>query len=183
MVHRIETAARLCYNSKAKIELTDKEIFIKKLIKNGHCSPLEHAIIQVELTTSRYIATCLLRHRIGSYTSESTQYIQYNQMTVIKPLYVEKDKDNAFIWEEQMKRSEDIYKILINLGVKHSEARGVLPLDLACKYIVTYNIRQWRHVLKLRLGNGETDEMFRVMDDIFIKFFKYYPVFFEDLRK
>ena len=43
------------------------------------------------------------------------------------------------------------YKTLLNNGMKPEDARGILPLDTATKVIYTYSIREWQHVLDLRL--------------------------------
>lgn len=43
------------------------------------------------------------------------------------------------------------YKTLLNNGMKPEDARGILPLDTATKVIYTYSIREWQHILDLRL--------------------------------
>ena len=43
------------------------------------------------------------------------------------------------------------YKTLLNNGMKPEDSRGILPLDTATKVIYTYSIREWQHVLDLRL--------------------------------
>ena len=43
------------------------------------------------------------------------------------------------------------YKTLLNNGMKLEDSRGILPLDTATKVIYTYSIREWQHVLDLRL--------------------------------
>ena len=43
------------------------------------------------------------------------------------------------------------YKTLLNNGMKPEDARGILPLDTATKVIYTYNIKEWKHILDLRL--------------------------------
>ena len=47
--------------------------------------------------------------------------------------------------------AERAYKALIDEGMKPEDARGILPLDTATKVIYTYSIREWQHVLDLRL--------------------------------
>ena len=43
------------------------------------------------------------------------------------------------------------YKTLLNNGMKPEDARGILPLDTATKVIYTYSIKEWQHILDLRL--------------------------------
>lgn len=50
-----------------------------------------------------------------------------------------------------MKDVEEVYKVLLDTGMKPEDARGILPLDTATKVIYTYSIREWQHILDLRL--------------------------------
>lgn len=47
--------------------------------------------------------------------------------------------------------AERVYKALIDEGMKPEDTRGILPLDTATKVIYTYSIREWQHILDLRL--------------------------------
>lgn len=47
--------------------------------------------------------------------------------------------------------AERVYKALLDEGMKPEDARGILPLDTATKVIYTYSIREWQHILDLRL--------------------------------
>lgn len=47
--------------------------------------------------------------------------------------------------------AERVYKSLLDEGMKPEDARGLLPLDTATKVIYTYSIREWQHILDLRL--------------------------------
>lgn len=47
--------------------------------------------------------------------------------------------------------AEKTYMTLLLRGMKPENARGVLPLDTATKVIYTYSIKEWQHILDLRL--------------------------------
>ena len=47
--------------------------------------------------------------------------------------------------------AERVYKALLDEGMKPEDTRGILPLDTATKVIYTYSIREWQHILDLRL--------------------------------
>lgn len=47
--------------------------------------------------------------------------------------------------------AEKTYMTLLLRGMKPEDARGVLPLDTATKVIYTYSLKEWQHVLDLRL--------------------------------
>ena len=80
---------------KASGEVTDEKVkdFVKRLIQNGHESVLEHVSMRVKFIVDRGISHELVRHRIASFTQESTRYCNYskdkfgNEITVIEPVF------------------------------------------------------------------------------------------------
>ena len=58
-----------------------------------------------------------------------------------------KEKIFAIAWKD----AEEYYNKAIEYGMKPEDARGILPLDTATKVIYTYNIKEWKHILDLRL--------------------------------
>ena len=58
-----------------------------------------------------------------------------------------KEKIFAIAWKD----AEEYYNKAIEYGMKSEDARGILPLDTATKVIYTYNIKEWKHILDLRL--------------------------------
>ena len=58
---------------------------------------------------------------------------------------------NECTYYDAMSIIELTYKTLIHDGMKPENARGILPLDTATKVIYTYSIREWQHILDLRL--------------------------------
>ena len=52
---------------------------------------------------------------------------------------------------EDFQEKLQYYNKAIEYGMKPEDARGILPLDTATKVIYTYSIREWQHVLDLRL--------------------------------
>lgn len=72
----IERCGRISYRSEDKITEDGESAkkFVAMLIKNGHESVLEHGSLTVEFTVDRAIANELVRHRLASFTQESTRY-------------------------------------------------------------------------------------------------------------
>lgn len=52
---------------------------------------------------------------------------------------------------DNMINTEEVYKVLLDTDMRPEDARGILPLDTATKVIYTYSIREWQHILDLRL--------------------------------
>jgi len=178
------------------------EAFIRRLIKSGHESVLEHSIATVRFVISRAIANELVRHRLASYSQESTRYVDYNKKqldfiiphwcTISEGTYIDYDVDfildnpdkysvSDIIWLEAMYDCENKYKSLRVSGVKSQDARGVLPLDTATTIVVSANYREWRHILKLRTSQAAHPDIRNIMSDLLDTFKGLIPVVFEDI--
>jgi len=190
MLNIVERAYRICYKSDFTHDEWQKENFIKSKIAAGHLSPLEHVVISVQVTTNRAIANEIVRHRIGSYSQESTRYCNYskdkfsNEIRVIQPYFT--DDLLTDDWKETCRMSEERYFDLLARGARPEQARDVLPLSLATDILITYNLRQWRHFFELRaLGTtGKPHPQIKELAaNILAVFAKNYPIFFDDLTK
>lgn len=182
----VESAGRTCYKSKESDTLEGKEKFIRNIIKSGHESVVEHFNITFRLTTDRGVTHQLVRHRIASYSQESTRYCNYSknkfgtEIVVIDQKIDPKSKEYQ-VWEEYCLDAENTYLDLIVKGVKPDTARSVLPTCLKTEIVMTANVREYRHFLKLRLDK-HAHYLIRELAELMLKELKEkYPVFFEDL--
>jgi thymidylate synthase (FAD) len=75
----IERMGRICYKSEDKITIDSAPKFIAMLLKRGHESVIEHAFAGVIVTTDRGISHEQVRHRLASYSQESTRYCNYGK--------------------------------------------------------------------------------------------------------
>lgn len=69
----IERAGRTCYKSEDKAGI-NPGAFIQRIIASGHHSVLEHASASFRIITDRGVTHEIVRHRIASYSQESTRY-------------------------------------------------------------------------------------------------------------
>ena len=151
----IERAARICYKSEDKVTDTPSEDFLRRMIQHGHESVIEHEKVTVYFVVDRGVSHEIVRHRIASYSQESTRYCNYNldkfgnEITVIDPYFYEKGTPRYDIWKEACENAEESYFKLIALG-SPQEARSVLPNSLKTEIAVTYNFREWRKFFSLR---------------------------------
>ncbi|MDE6182663.1 MAG: FAD-dependent thymidylate synthase, partial [Eubacteriales bacterium] len=156
----IERAGRTCYKSEENISEDSAKRFVSSIIKRGHESVIEHEKITIRIICDRGVSHEIVRHRIASYSQESTRYCNYcnekfgKEITFIEPCFFnsenEKDKKNKEIWLKAMQQIEDNYNALIEGGAKPEEARSILPNSLKTEIVVTMNLRAWRHFFKLR---------------------------------
>lgn len=176
ILRKLEVCGKVSRQSK----LGDAENFVRSIIKRGHESVLEHVSLTFHIICDRAIMAELTRHRLASFTVESTRYVKYNELTVIKPFSTPDGSDFTF-WH-MMREVEKNYLFLIEEGVKPELARAVLPLCLATELYMTANLREWRHVLKLRTDKAAHPQMRFVAGQILAVFKEKLPVVVEDIN-
>ena len=185
----IEKYGRVCYRSEGKITDNSYEKFLPGAIKRGHFSIIEHEKSTVQIVCDRGVTHELVRHRIGSYSQESTRYVNYkNGIDVIEPIFwpENKSKENGtykfLMWRDAMLAAERFYIDLITNGAKPEEARSVLPNSLKTEIIVTFNLREWRHFFFLRGSPGAHIQIRQIACMILEKMQDYIPIIFDDLK-
>ena len=75
----IELAGRTCYKSEDKITNDSADKFVGMINKRGHVSVIEHASATFRIVTDRGITHEIVRHRLASYSQESTRYCNYGK--------------------------------------------------------------------------------------------------------
>ncbi len=185
----IELAGRTCYKSEDKITESSATEFIRRLVKSGHHSVIEHANITVRFTCDRGVSHELVRHRLASFSQESTRYANYAQgkfggeITVIRPFFWAEGSVELAEWREAMQRAEEAYMRLIALGTRAEQARSVLPNSLKTEIVMTCNVREWRHVLNLRCSSASHPQMREIMLPLLADFHSRLPALFEDIHE
>lgn len=174
ITEKIEIAGRVCYQSEPK---GDPEKFIRMIIKRGHESVLEHGSLTFKVRTNRAIANEIVRHRLASYSQESTRYVKYDNIEFIPG---EKLKDPNL--ENLLLGAELAYKILLTTDFKAEEARDILPNATATTLVITMNFRELRHFLKLRLDKAAHPQIRELAGMILEILKEKYPVFVEDIE-
>ena len=187
MLKRLERAGRVCYKSEDKITQGSAETFLANIIKRGHESVLEHEKITVSLICDRGVTHELVRHRIASYSQESTRYCNYmgekfgRELTFIKPCFWAEDDPKYAVWKEQMAQLEETYQRLLEAGASPQEARSILPNSLKTELVMTMNLREWRHFFRLRTAPAAHPQMREAADMLLAAFQAELPVIFDDL--
>lgn len=187
MLYSIELAGRTCYKSEDGIGKDSSERFVRMLIKSGHESVLEHKSITVRFICDRSTSHQLVRHRIGSYSQESQRYCNYNkneELEVICPPSIFENSTLYARWLQSMNQIYEDYKFFIFHKIKPEDARSVLQNAAKTEVVTTYNIRQWRHVIKERALNKRAQWQIRyLMNQVLDMFVEKMPVLFEDLKE
>lgn len=183
ILSNITQYGRICYKSeKENIYLLNAR-FVASRIKAGHESILEHEKITVKFICDRGISHELVRHRLASYSQESTRYCNYDDkgLTFIKPVFWKEGTRDYEEWKQAMTALEHIYRRYIHTGSTPEQARCILPNSLKTEIIVTANLREWRHILRLRTASDAHPQMRELMRPLLDELKKKIPVIFDDI--
>jgi thymidylate synthase (FAD) len=145
----IEQAGRTCYLSFDRMEEDSAADFIRRLIKVGHESPLEHAYATFRIhNCSRAMTHQLVRHRLMAISQQSQRYVDEEQFSYVIPenLPVEFRED----FRRDMRTIQQMYRKWRDRGLKKEDARFVLPNACVSEIVVSADFREWRHIFKLR---------------------------------
>ena len=112
ILKKLELAGRVCYKSEDNIGDGSAEKFIKYIIRRGHESVIEHVSFSVRFICDRGVSHELVRHRLASYSQESTRYCNYSkgefngEITVIEPPFLMPGSEGYNIWKNACEGAE-----------------------------------------------------------------------------
>lgn len=182
VIEKIADAARISHKSAGTGYEADCDL-VRKLIAWGHESVLEHVSLSATIRTDRAIANELTRHRLASFTQESTRYVRYEDgIEVIRPHELPHDSSSEFKWKSLCETAEETYKFMLSSGIKPENARSVLPLCTATTLRMTANLREWRHIFRLRCAKAAHPDIRRLCASMLKQAQELVPVVFEDLE-
>lgn len=181
IMRALEVRGRVCYKSEDRITEDSADKFIRDLIKRGHESVIEHEKLSVRIITDRGVTHEIVRHRIGSYSQESTRYCNYKGgVAFIEPFFF-KEGIKQNIWYRACFVAEQSYLDLLKAGASPQEARSVLPNSLKTEIEVTFNLREWRHFLRLRCSSAAHPQMQQVAIPILLYLKRQLPAIFDNI--
>lgn len=202
----IEEAGRTCYKSEGKIDPDSARDFVLGILRRGHESVIEHSLVTVRIICDRGVTHEIVRHRLASYSQESTRYCDYSGgVTFVIPPWVKIEpgeykitwkgirgndidpapyksmEDSWWFWS--MALAERNYRKLMLLGWTPQQSRSVLPDSLKTEIVMSCNFREWRHFFKLRTSKAAHPQMREIAVPMLKEFQRIIPVIFEDINK
>lgn len=174
-----EFAGRVCYMSQANPAGRTTAEYLENILKQGHGSVFEHAtyVLLIE-GISRSCSHELVRHRAGfGYSQLSQRYVDESHAAFVMPPAIIGDPALEAEWTRQVELAQAAYvqaverlmeKYAVVTDKVHRRklareaARSVLPNATEVKIVVSANIRAWRTMLELRLGEGAELEIRRM---------------------
>jgi len=154
----IALAARLCYSPSSigelqlRLESSDIESFLDKIMSLGHHSVLEHASFTFGIEgISRVTTHQLVRHRIASFSQQSQRYVSHkDEFTSIMPDTIADNFEARRIFAFMSETVHKAYAQLVELGIPPEDARYILPNATETKIIMSMNARELLHFFGLR---------------------------------
>lgn len=143
--------------------------FVKKLLKENWCGLLEFPSFSWQMVLPRSFHAQVRTHRHWSYFSESHQVSNPRNFASLGDYFhipgLNSEQRRAEL--EAMRLAQQGYQQLLDTGVVHSLARGLLPMHINLALAVSTNLRSlfqtavWRrcHVLQGTYWNALLDQM------------------------
>ena len=139
-------AMLICHDNEIRLEKEAPEVFIKRAIKLTHESILEHIVLSYLVKNlSRACLQELPRHRLTTLSVESTRHCIRKQATeeFVRKYWNEKDDEFFFAMN------------FVNFAKAHTDMpndrlKYFLPEFWPTNLIITMNVRELRHIVKLR---------------------------------
>lgn len=160
----IEYAGRWDYGERSVAKMAEEGSgdVIARWLAGGEESMVEMADATFLITCSRVVSHELVRHRIASYQQESQRFVKYDEESPEGLFFVPPEVEaagQADVYRGAMRRNLATYNLLKDNGVKSQIARYVLPNATRTRIIAKMNLREWRHVLRLRMHTSAQPEM------------------------
>lgn len=211
-MEKIEWCSRISHRSEeARKEDSWKRFLQSVVIDHGDWSVVEHVSVSVDMLVDRGITHELVRHRLFSYTQESTRFVNYEKKMPPSFIYPKPDVECELclggytvknegrdgwhhgtmqsnpcpyegLWLDAIDEAERHYISLMHKGWRPQEARSVFPNALASRIIMTGNLRNWRHFFIMRTTNEAHPQMRQVTIPLLADFKSTFPILFDDIE-
>jgi thymidylate synthase (FAD) len=174
-----EFAGRLCYMSQRNPAGRSTAEYLRNILRQGHGSVFEHSqyVMLIE-GISRSCSHELVRHRAGwGWSQLSQRYVDESHAAFVMPPAVIGDPQLEEEWTAQVAAAQAAYVTAVERLMERyahvddkvhrrkmarEAARSVLPNATEVKIVASANVRAWRTMLELRLGEGAELEIRRM---------------------
>jgi thymidylate synthase (FAD) len=174
-----EFAGRLCYMSQHNPAGRTTADYLRNILRQGHGSVFEHSqyVMLIE-GISRSCSHELVRHRAGwGWSQLSQRYVDESHAAFVIPPALLGDAQLEAEWTAQVTAAQAAYVAAVERlmaryagladaihrrKMAREAARSVLPNATEVKIVASANVRAWRTMLELRLGEGAELEIRRM---------------------
>lgn len=144
---------------------------------------LTHKTITIKFITDRGISHEIVRHRLASYSQESTRYVNYKNKGIefICPSQIEERSEEYLIWKNSVNSINLAYNSLLRTK-KPQIARAVLPTCLKTEIVETATVREWLHEINLRVDKASHPDIRKLMIPLLQGFILEMPTIFSSIQ-
>lgn len=86
----------------------------------------------------------------------------------------------AALWLAAVTQAEACYLWMVKNGAAPQEARAVLPNSLKTEVVMTANLREWKHIFRVRCAKAAHPQMREIMRPMLADFYRRVPWVFEE---
>lgn len=170
-------AARMSTGNPTGLDTEKDEKLRNYLWRNGHATPFEMSVLQVEVQCPIFVAREWMRHRTQSFNEFSGRYAEMpdlyylpDESRIVSQSQINKQSSGDALAQDAIDEARDIilditrearyaYERLLDLGVARELARSVLPVSQYTKFRAQANLRNWLHFLNLRMADNAQYEI------------------------
>jgi thymidylate synthase (FAD) len=185
MLQRIERMARISHRSEtAQTDDSWKKFIETVVLQHGDWSVVEHVSVTVIFRVDRGITHELVRHRLFSFTQESTRFVNYKKKGGdLEFIYPANASEGCMAnWKSSLQKAEQTYFELLEAGWRPQEARSVLPNALAATIAMTGNLRTWRWFFLARTSRETHPDLRRITIPLLARFKQLIPLLYDDIE-
>lgn len=191
-LRKVEWIGRISHRSEDKQGDSTWPRFIQSIVlDHGDWSIVEHTNATVDFLVDRGITHELVRHRLFSFTQESTRFVNYEKKmpaSFVCPFATptetstQEEIELYGEWEYLICKMAEVYRDLLVHGASPQIARSVFPNALASRIIVTGNLRNWRHFFIMRTTKETHPQMREVTIPLLEEFKANIPLLYDDIE-
>jgi thymidylate synthase (FAD) len=193
----IEGCGRISHRSEdAQTDDSWRRFILAVVMGHGDWSIVEHATASVMFVVDRGITHEIVRHRLFSYTQESTRFVNYEKKlppTFVEPPWLSDEVTRAAngeptefstrqVWRHAIHEAEFTYKNLVGRGVAPQIARSVFSNALVVRLVMTGNLRSWRHFSIMRTTKEAHPQLRQVTLPLLAEFKRVIPLLYDDIQ-
>lgn len=126
---------------------------IKKVLRSGHCSILEHAVFSIALwNVSAFTEQFFIEFRLASFTVKSRRYVDFGGQGYYIPSGLSEGARKRYC--QYMDGLFDAYRSLLEKGAPKEDARFLLPYAFHSSFFCTLNARELVRLINAARSRG-----------------------------
>lgn len=161
----------------------NNEKLIKKVLKSGHRSTVEHAVFTLSMrNVSVYAEQFFIEFRLASFTVKSRRYVDFTK----QGYYIPKDLSGEELgfYCRYMDLLFDGYKKLLENDIPKEDARFLLPYSFNSNFYCTLNARELINLIRAaKYGRGKKiPELNDIADQIVEQIEEIFPCILDEIN-